>query len=282
MERITGVRELRDHVAQARRDGARIGFVPTMGALHEGHAQLLRRARSESDLLVASIFVNPLQFGPNEDLAQYPRDPDGDAGRAADAGTDVLFLPAESEIYPRAPRVTVHPGPLAERWEGRVRPGHFAGVLTVVLKLLNIVRPDVTVFGRKDFQQAALVRALIQDFDLPVRLIVEPTVREPDGLALSSRNRYLSPAERAEAQRIPGALDAVVEQFRQGERDVGSLLAPARAVLGAEPAIAVDYLTIVDAETLEPRECAAPGDVALVAARVGSTRLLDNAVLELS
>ena len=278
MERVERIVEVRDHVRAARSAGRRVAFVPTMGALHEGHLQLVRRARAEADLVVASVFVNPLQFGPTEDFARYPRDEAGDATKARSAGADLLFMPTAAELYPRPGRVTVLPVGLGDRWEGEVRPGHFAGVLTVVLKLFGIVQPDVAVFGQKDYQQAAIVRAMVEDLDVPVRVLVEPTVREPDGLALSSRNRYLDDDERREALRLPRALAAVAAAFESGERDVPALLASGRNVL-AHDLVSVDYLAIVDPASLAPRERATAGDVVLLAARVGRTRLLDNRVL---
>ena len=278
MERVERIVEVRDRVRGARSAGRRVAFVPTMGALHEGHLQLLRRARAEADLVVASVFVNPLQFGPTEDFARYPRDEAGDATKARAAGADLLFMPAADELYPHPGRVTVLPVGLGDRWEGQVRPGHFAGVLTVVLKLFGIVQPDVAIFGQKDYQQAAIVRAMVEDLDVPVRVVVEPTVREPDGLARSSRNRYLDGDERREALRLPRALAAVAGAFASGERDVQALLAPGRAEL-AHDLVLVDYFAIVDPASLEPRARAAAGDVVLLAARVGRTRLLDNRVL---
>ncbi|HEU4629410.1 MAG TPA: pantoate--beta-alanine ligase [Gemmatimonadaceae bacterium] len=279
MRVLSAIAEVRAAVAGARRDGRRVALVPTMGALHEGHLSLVRRARVEAELVVMSVFVNPLQFGPGEDLARYPRDPEGDAARARAAGVDVLFAPTPEELYPHPPRVTVAPAGLDARWEGALRPGHFAGVLTVVLKLFHIVQPDLAVFGQKDFQQAAIVRAMVEDLDLPLRLVVAPIVREPDGLAMSSRNRYLAEADRREATRLSRALDAGRAAFAQGERDAGVLQSAARAVLEAAPAIAVDYLVVVNPATLEPVVQAADGDVILLAARVGGTRLLDNLVL---
>ena len=278
MERVERIGEVRDRVRVARAAGRRVAFVPTMGALHDGHLQLLRRARAEADVVVASVFVNPLQFGPNEDFARYPRDEAGDSAKARGAGADLLFMPSAEELYPRPGRVTVLPVGLGDRWEGEARPGHFAGVLTVVLKLFGIVQPDVAIFGQKDYQQAAIVRAMVEDLDVPVRVLVEPTVREADGLALSSRNRYLDADERREALRLPRALAAVDAAFARGERDVPALLAPARAELAHE-LLAVDYLAVVDPATLEPRERARAGDVVLLAARVGRTRLIDNRVL---
>lgn len=281
MKRLTRAREVREVVTAERAQGRRVAFVPTMGYLHEGHLSLVERARAEADLVVMSIFVNPLQFAPTEDLARYPRDMEGDALKAESRGVDLLFVPDVTEMYPATPRVSVTPGPLADRWEGAVRPGHFAGVLTVVLKLLNIVQPHVIYMGRKDAQQAVLVEAMCEDLNVGVRVRVSPTVRDSDGLALSSRNVYLSPEERGRALAIPGALQAIQAAFTVAAiRDADSLVAAGWEVLEREPSVGVEYLALVNPRTLEPRESEAEtGDLVLVAARVGSTRLIDNIVL---
>lgn len=280
MRRLTSIAEVRSAVADARRAGRRVAFVPTMGYLHEGHLRLVDAARAAADVVVMSIFVNPLQFGPSEDLTRYPRDPEGDAAKAEARGVDLLFMPEVAEMYPAAPRVQVVPGPLAERWEGAARPGHFTGVLTVVLKLLAIVTPDVVVFGQKDAQQGVLVRAMCEDLNLGVRVQVEPTVRDPDGLALSSRNAYLSPEERARALVLSRALHAIRQRYEAGERDPERLLDVARQVLATEPDVRVEYVGLADPRNLEPlARPAADGDLAMIAARVGSTRLIDNVIL---
>lgn len=275
---------LRAELARAREDarvlgGGRVAFVPTMGALHAGHLALVAEARRHADVVAMSIFVNPLQFGPAEDFARYPRDADGDAAKARAAGVDLLFTPDVAELYPREPRVRVVPGPMADRWEGAVRPGHFAGVLTVVAKLLHLVQPDAVVFGQKDAQQVALVRAMVRDLDFPLAVVVAPTVREADGLALSSRNAYLNAAERASARCIPEALAAAERLFAAGERDAGALLGAAGAVLARDPGLAPDYVGLADPETLEPVHAAARGTLLMAAVRAGRTRLLDNVVL---
>jgi pantoate--beta-alanine ligase len=279
MRVVKAIAELRAVVAAARAAGADVSLVPTMGFLHEGHLRLVDEARRRSRFVVMSIFVNPLQFGPTEDLARYPRDLAGDAAKADSRGVDVLFIPALAEMYAATRIVSVHAEGLDRRWEGEVRPGHFAGVLTVVAKLFNIVQPDVAVFGLKDFQQVALVRAMVRDLDFPVRIVAAPTVREPDGLAMSSRNSYLSPGERRSALALPRALRAAAERFAAGERDGAALERAGRAVLAAESGVQVDYFALVDAERLEPLPVAADGAVLLVAARVGGTRLIDNLVL---
>jgi pantoate--beta-alanine ligase len=277
---VADIAAVRAATAAARARGSRIGFVPTMGALHEGHLRLVDEARRRAELVVLSIFVNPLQFGPGEDFARYPRDEAGDLAKALGRGTDLVFLPSVEAMYPPAGRaVSVVPTRMHERWEGAVRPGHFAGVLTVVAKLLNIVRPDVAVFGQKDYQQAALVRALVRDLDFAVEIVVAPTTREADGLALSSRNAYLSADERRQALALSRALRAMQGAWRGGARDADRVLAAGRSVLAAEPEVRLDYLALVDPDTLEPVTCAAAESVALVAARVGATRLIDNAVL---
>jgi len=226
-----------------------------------------------------SIFVNPLQFGPTEDLSRYPRDADGDAEKADTRGVDLLFIPEGGEIYPEPPRVVVTPRALGSRWEGAARPGHFEGVLTVVAKLFNIVQPDVAVFGQKDIQQATLVRAMVRDLDMPVEIVVSPTVREADGLAMSSRNSYLDAAARARALALSGALRAVQAAHQAGERSATRLEEIARAHLASHGIDEVDYVAIADPKTLEPLTHADAGAVVAVAARVGRTRLIDNVIL---
>ena len=279
MEVATSVAEARRRVAAARAAGARVAFVPTMGFLHEGHLELVDEARQRADFVVMSIFVNPLQFGPSEDFSRYPRDAEGDAAKAAARGVDLLFTPGVEEMYGERRVVGVSAEGLDRRWEGEIRPGHFAGMLTVVAKLFNIVQPDVAIFGQKDFQQAALVRALVRDLDFPIDLVVARTVREADGLAMSSRNSYLAPAERERARALSRALRAIAGRFAEGTRDAATLVAAGRQVIESEGGISVDYLALVDAERLEPVAQASAGDVVLLAARVGATRLLDNLVL---
>ncbi len=281
---MTTAAELRAELARAREDGrvlggGRVAYVPTMGALHAGHLSLVAEARRRADLVAMSIFVNPLQFGPGEDFARYPRDLAADSAAAAAAGVDLMFAPGVAELYPREPRVRVVPGAMADRWEGAVRPGHFAGVLTVVAKLFHLVAPDVAVFGQKDAQQAALVRAMVRDLDFPLEVVVAPTVRERDGLALSSRNVYLGADDRARARCIPESLAAVERAFGAGERRAAALLDAARGVLAREPDLVPDYVAIVDPDTLDPVEQAERGTLALAAVRAGRTRLLDNVVL---
>jgi pantoate--beta-alanine ligase len=250
-----------------------VALVPTMGALHEGHRTLVRAAKERAATVVVSVFVNPTQFGPGEDFDRYPRTWDADLAALAEEGADVVFHPAVEEVYPTGSLgVTVQPGPLGDVLEGAVRPGHFAGVLTVVAKLFGLVRPDVALFGEKDYQQLSLIRAMARELALGVEVVGVPTVREDDGLALSSRNRYLSPAERATAVALSRALRAGADAGAQGP---DAVLAAARAVLAAEPALVQDYLELTDTD-LGPAPTAGPARL-LVAARAGTTRLLDNA-----
>ncbi|WP_251839014.1 pantoate--beta-alanine ligase [Oceanitalea stevensii] len=254
--------------------------VMTMGALHEGHLDLVREARRRADHVVVTIFVNPLQFAPGEDLDAYPRDLEADLAKLAEVGADVVFAPDPETMYPNGdPRVRVEPGPLAAVLEGATRPTHFAGVLTVVLKLLHLTRPHVALFGQKDAQQLALVRAMVRDLDVDVEVVGVPIRREPDGLAMSSRNAYLSGTDRAAALALSGALDAARGAAGAGAEQV---LAAARERLVAEPGVRLDYLELVDPETMEAVPADASGPALLVvAAWVGTTRLIDNTILDL-
>ncbi|MCK6460725.1 MAG: pantoate--beta-alanine ligase [Planctomycetes bacterium] len=270
MRTYATVPELRVALAGAPRP---VGFVPTMGALHEGHAELVRRCRAACGTVVASIFVNPLQFGPSEDLARYPRDLAKDQRLLEREGTDVLFAPEPAELYPDGFAARVDIGPLATVYEGAIRPGHFAGVCTVVLKLFHIVKPDVAFFGRKDAQQLAVIRKLARDLDLDVAIEPVDTVRAEDGLALSSRNAYLSPGERGEGLGISRGLFRARALFEKGERSAKRLVEAAR-----EKGLAYDYLEAVDPDTFGPPAPGAPL-LLVAAARVGKTRLLDNILL---
>ena len=264
-ERRLTVARSRDELAAARATlPGRVAVVMTMGALHEGHAALVRAAREHADSVLVTVFVNPLQFGAGEDLDRYPRTLDADLELVAAHGADLVFAPSPDVVYPTEPLVRVSAGPLGEVLEGASRPGHFDGMLTVVLKLLQLTRPDVAVFGEKDAQQLACIRAMVRDLDVPVLILGVPTVREPDGLALSSRNRYLTPAGRRSALALSRALQRVA-----GTDDVSA----GRALLDAEPGVVTDYLERVDPATFRP---AASGALVVVAARVGSTRLIDN------
>ncbi|HUM01246.1 MAG TPA: pantoate--beta-alanine ligase [Thermoanaerobaculia bacterium] len=256
-----------------------VGLVPTMGALHDGHLSLVRRARAENDAVAASIFVNPTQFGPGEDLAAYPRSLAGDLARLEAEGVDLVFTPDAAAVYPPGFQTWVVPGPLAEPLEGARRPGHFRGVLTVVSKLLHVVEPDRAYFGQKDAQQAILVRRMVADLDLPVGIVVCPIVREPDGLALSSRNAYLTSEERRAAPVLYRSLRAVSGAWDAGERRGDRLREAARAVLAAEPLAAPDYVSAADPETLAEIETATGRVLVSMAVRFGTTRLLDNILL---
>jgi len=279
MELLSSIAAIRTFSGSARGRGRRIALVPTMGYLHEGHASLIRAARAHAEVVVVSAFVNPLQFGPAEDFDLYPRDAQRDRAVAAEAGADALWTPAGDEMYPVAPEVTVNPGTVGTILEGAIRPGHFAGVLTVVLKLFGLVAPDVAVFGRKDAQQAFLVRRMVHDLNVPVTIVVAPSVREPDGLAMSSRNVYLGPAERQAASAIPRALAAGVALFRSGERRAGNVVAATWKALSAESALTVEYINVVDPDTFMPSHAATPRSYLVVAARAGKRRLIDNVVL---
>ena len=270
MQRVVDVAPARELFATLPRP---LGFVPTMGALHDGHLELVARARSRCASVAASIFVNPLQFGPSEDLARYPRQPDADAAKLAGGHVDVLFEPDAGAIYPPDFSVGVDPGPVAGRFEGAIRPGHFRGVATVMAKLLNIVRPDVLFLGQKDAQQSVVLARMIADLDFSVDLEMVPTVREADGLAMSSRNAYLDAAQRAEAPTLHGALLAVRSAFELGARKEEAVAA-GRAALS--PAAQLDYLDVVDARTFEPVERLRPPAFIIGAARFGTTRLIDN------
>ncbi|HET7565189.1 MAG TPA: pantoate--beta-alanine ligase [Gemmatimonadaceae bacterium] len=276
MDRIAA---LRGALAEPRRRGIPIALVPTMGHLHEGHLQLVDEARRRAGFVVMSLFVNPLQFGPHEDFARYPRDPEGDAAKAESRGVDVLFAPPVDELYPGERTVVVTPLALADRWEGAARPGHFTGVLTVVSKLFNLVQPQVAIFGQKDIQQATLIRAMARDLDIPVEIVVAPTVRDRDGLAMSSRNIYLSTDDRRRALVLSRALRTIAESFDRGQYDAAELEREGWEVLASEPSVNVDYLAVVDPERLEPVAVAEQGTIVAVAARVGATRLIDNVIL---
>jgi pantoate--beta-alanine ligase len=281
MQTITTVAELRRAINKARSGGKRIGFVPTMGYLHDGHLALVRASQMQSDITVVSIFVNPTQFGPNEDLSAYPRDFPRDETLCQDAGVAILFAPDAQEVYPPGFNTFVEPGELAKPLCGSFRPGHFRGVATVVSKLFNMVQPDLAFFGQKDFQQCAVVRRMVIDLNLPIEMVTVPTIREIDGLAMSSRNRYLSEEERRRALAISRGLFAAVAKFQAGGRDAQELLAIAKQHLEAVDRL--QYVELVDADTLKPAEGPLCHPTALCAAAyVGSTRLIDNVLLAAS
>jgi pantoate--beta-alanine ligase len=262
-----------------RHAGDEIGVVPTMGALHAGHDSLVTRACRENQRVIATVFVNPTQFGPNEDFGRYPRPFAEDRARLEALGVDAIFHPAVDQIYPPSFKTRVNPGPLGEVLEGKSRPGHFAGVLTVVLKLFNLTQPKRAYFGQKDFQQVVLVRQLVRDFALPIRIVVAPTVRFPDGLAISSRNAYLDPSERQVAPVVYQAITEAAQAFTAGETDPARLEELARRRLATAPSIAIDYVAVVDETTLSRPAHAIPGSVLAVAVKLGTIRLIDNVVL---
>jgi len=278
MRTARALSELRQAVGRARTAGEPVAFVPTMGALHPGHLPLVRLARRHAPFVVASIFVNPLQFGPNEDFSRYPRRETDDASLLTKEGVDVLYVPDAARFYPKDFSTRVDVGEVASGGEGAIRPGHFAGVATVVARLFLHVLPDVAVFGRKDLQQVAVVRRLIRDLDFPIRLLVGETVREPDGLALSSRNAYLSPEERPRAADLSRSLFAARARAAHGERDARSLEVDVLRQLEAA-GLAVDYVEAVDAETMARAAEVRPGVALAAAVRLGKTRLIDNVFL---
>lgn len=279
LELVREVAALRARVAAARAKGARIALVPTMGALHEGHLSLVAIAQQHADYVVASLFVNPAQFAPGEDFARYPRSEQQDMALLASAGCDLLFAPAVSTVYPSGFATTVSVAAVSEGWEGAVRPGHFAGVATVVAKLFAMAQPDVAVFGEKDWQQLAVIRRLAADLDLPVTIVAGPTRRDADGLALSSRNAYLSARERAIAAAFPRALARAARAIAAG-RAVEPALASAKGEILAAGFDAVDYLALVDPETLAPLAALDRPARLIAAARLGTTRLLDNLAVD--
>jgi pantoate--beta-alanine ligase len=279
MKIITSIAEMQQTTLSLKRAGKRIAFVPTMGYLHEGHASLLREGRTRGDVLVLSIFVNPIQFGPNEDLDRYPRNLDGDCAIARQCGVDIVFTPTAGEMYPAGFQTSIRVRDLALPLCGASRPGHFDGVATVVTKLFNIVQPDIALFGKKDFQQLAIIRRMTADLALPVEVVGMPIVREADGLAMSSRNAYLSPDQRKGALCLPRAIRTVRERYAAGEHDAATLLAVVRKLIAAETAATIDYLELRDAATLETVDTVSATTLMALAVRIGTTRLIDNTLL---
>jgi pantoate--beta-alanine ligase len=280
LETIHTVEWMKQVARQARAEGRPVGFVPTMGALHEGHMSLVRAAMAECHPVIASIFVNPAQFGPGEDFQTYPHTFEADRMRLEEAGVGYLFAPDAGEMYPQGFRTWINVDGLSDRLEGCVRPGHFRGVTTVVLKLLEIVQPQKAFFGRKDAQQARLIQQMVRDLHLDSEIIVCPIVREPDGLAMSSRNAYLNPGERRAATVLHRALDGARRAIERGERDALRLTAAMREIIRGEPLAQPDYVELVDAETLEPVTRLRRTCLALLAARFGTTHLIDNLLIE--
>ncbi len=279
MKLVKTISEVREEVGRARSRGRSVGLVPTMGFLHEGHLSLVDRCRELSDYVVVSIYVNPLQFGPSEDFDRYPRALERDLALVEERGVDLVFAPDDRELYPTELTVAVTPRRLADRLCGLSRPGHFEGVLTVVAKLFGIVQPDLAVFGQKDFQQAVLIRKMVADLDMRVGIDVAPTVREADGIAMSSRNEYLSADERRRALSISRGLAAAVRSFRSGQRDAATVRQVVLDTIAAAGGVELEYAELVSADELEPVDRADDDTVVSVAARVGTTRLIDNARL---
>lgn len=279
MRTLTTAAQVTNLSKEAHRAGKRVGFVPTMGALHEGHLSLVRTARTQTDVVIVSVFVNPRQFGPNEDFARYPRAVEKDSAMLAAEKIDYLFLPSVEEMYPPGAESWVTVQGLSEKLDGRSRPGHFNGVTTVVAKLFNIVQPDFAFFGQKDAAQVAVINKMVLDLNFDVRIVVCPIVREPDGLAMSSRNAYLSPEQRKQALVLNRALMRVQTLVDRGESTAARLKVAGEQVIAEEPAVKLDYFEVVDRNTLDPVADISGGALVAVAAYVGTTRLIDNIVV---
>jgi len=280
MKICTAIDAMRAASRAARRDGKCLGFLPTMGALHDGHLSLVRAAKSQCHVVAVSIFVNPTQFGPSEDFTKYPRSFERDCDLLQNEGVDFLFAPSLEEMYPPDAISWVTVEGLSNRLCGQSRPGHFRGVTTVVAKLFHIVEPDLAFFGQKDAAQVAVIRRMVRDLDFPVQIVVCPIIREPDGLAMSSRNVYLNPQQRQSALALSRALREIAKLFQSGERNAGNLIDAGKTVLADEPAVRLDYLEVVDPDSLEPREEITRTALSAIAAFVGTTRLIDNVLLE--
>jgi pantoate--beta-alanine ligase len=276
MQIITTISEMQSLADSLRQQGKTIGLVPTMGCLHEGHLSLMRRARQECDALIVSIFVNPAQFGPGEDFDRYPRDAEGDRVKCGSAGVDILFMPAAAEMYPEKPTVFVTVEGLSDILEGAARPGHFRGVSTVVSKLFHVVKPHTAYFGQKDYQQCVVVKRMVKGLNMDVKIAVLPTVREQDGLALSSRNSYLTAEERRAASAIYRSLSSAEQLVKAGVKEPEKLKNKMQAVLREERGISIEYIEVVDCENLAPRAVIQDKMVILIAVRLGRTRLIDN------
>ena len=276
---IEDISEMHTLAMRLRQEGRTIGFVPTMGALHQGHLNLMDHAKNVCDFVIVSIFVNPAQFGPKEDLNQYPRDMEGDAEKTRSAGVDFLFTPATSEIYPEGYRTYVSVEGLSHTLCGKTRPDHFRGVATVVLKLLNIVKPHKSFFGRKDYQQTVIIRRMVKDLSVDADIVVLPTVREADGLAMSSRNQYLKNSDRQAAAVIYRSLCQASRLFENGVKGADKLRETIFRVLMEEPSVQTEYVAVIHPETLEEETVAVKGTVIAIAARIGNTRLIDNIIL---
>lgn len=280
MEIFRTVQQMRSASREAHRHGCRVALVPTMGALHEGHLSLVRTAKAQSDFVTVSIFVNPMQFGPTEDLARYPRPFEKDRALLEQEGVDLLFAPTVEEMYPPGALTYVIVEGMSERLCGKSRPGHFRGVTTVVSKLLHIVEPDVAFFGQKDAAQLSIIRRMVRDLDIPVEIVGCPIIREPDGLAMSSRNAYLTPSQRQAALVLYRTLKGIASAFSQGERRAAQLVDAGKRIFSQEPPARLDYLEMVDPDSLEPTAEVAGPTLVAIAGYVGSTRLIDNLTLE--
>jgi pantoate--beta-alanine ligase len=272
-------RKMRDIVLALKAQGQRIGFVPTMGALHDGHLSLVEASRAETDVTFVSIFVNPTQFSDPKDLERYPRTLFLDMAALAPLGVDAIFLPKQDSVYPPGYSTSVEVSGVTARWEGEFRPGHFAGVATVVLKLFNMVQPDIAFFGQKDYQQTLVVRRMVEDLNVPVQIKVCPTVRERDGLAMSSRNALLSAEDRQHSLALSRSLKLAAELFQNGERDAAKIRQRMLALVAETPDVKLEYLTLVDPDQMQEVSQAAADSVAIIAARVGAVRLIDNCIL---
>jgi pantoate--beta-alanine ligase len=279
MKIIASAKEMTSLSKEVRRSGRTVGFVPTMGALHQGHLSLVRAAREQTDIVVTSIFVNPAQFGPSEDFSKYPRTFEKDSAMLAAEKTDYIFSPSVEEMYPKDATTWVDVEELSGKLDGRSRPGHFRGVTTVVSKLFNIVQPDMAFFGQKDAAQVAVIRKMVRDLNLDVEIVVCPIVRESDGLAMSSRNAYLNPEQRKQALVLSQALKKVEKLAVQGERNSEKLIGAGKQVIAEEPSVRLDYFEIVNPDTLDPVADVNQGALVAVAAFVGTTRLIDNLLL---
>ena len=279
MKVVHDLNEIYTQIDFARRDANRIGVVPTMGALHEGHLSLVRRAKQDCDVAVATIFVNPTQFGPNEDLAKYPRTLESDLAALREQSCDFVFVPPSDRVYSNGHSTFVEPPSVARRWEGELRPGHFRGVATIVLKLFQLIPAHVAYFGRKDYQQVAVIRAMVDELNVPIRILACDTIREPDGLAMSSRNRYLSTEDRVRALGLWLALCRAQSNLASGEVNVARLEEAMRLELMNASVDSIDYAAVVHPDTMEPLEKVVESAVAIIAARVGNTRLIDNMTL---
>ena len=280
MRVLSTVADMQAACRELRRAGNSLGLVPTMGALHQGHLSLVRAARTHNQVVAASIFVNPLQFGPNEDFSKYPRSFDRDRQLLEVEKVDLLFAPSSEEMYPRGASTAVYVAGLSEKLDGKSRPGHFQGVTTVVAKLFEIVRPDRAYFGQKDAAQVAVIHKMVEDLNIDLELVICPIVREPDGLAMSSRNAYLSPEQRKQALALYRSLTRVQTFADQGERSAVKLVQAGKQVIAEEPAVKLDYFEVVDPNTLDPVPDITRGALVAVAAWVGTTRLIDNLVLQ--